>query len=223
MSFSFKFLPVKDLIFSVVPTVGTYASYLQGLSTEILPNKFMAILIGLIASVILAVIFYSENVKTYKKSLAEVLATGYFMNFTGKLGTLLKSKSPISFIFPDKSKISFNTNSISVEIGIPRSLVSLIEYSEHVESNSEIIYVDNSKWDEPFWVRGTKTKDRLLIFEYPRTLFSIPKYLKSDFSSENKSERKSKKIFGYFNEKIQDLRRENSQLIPSDKLKFKIV
>lgn len=223
MSFSFKFLPVKDLIFSVVPTVGTYVSYLQGLSAEILPNKFMAILIGLIASVILAIIFYSENVKTYKKSLAEVLATGYFMNFTGKLGTLLKSKSPISFIFPDGSKIAFNTNSISVEIGIPRSLQSLIDYSEHVESDSEIIYVDNSKWNEPFWVRGTKTDNRLLIYEYPRTLFSIPKYLNADFSSDKKAEKRSKKIFGYFNDRIQDLKRENSQIIPTGKLKFKIV
>ncbi|MBT8394650.1 MAG: hypothetical protein HKO81_03060 [Flavobacteriaceae bacterium] len=223
MSFSLKFLPIKDLIFSVVPTIGTYLSYLEGLSTSILPNKFMAITIGLLASILLAIVFYTENVRTYKKSLAEILATGYFMNFTGKLGTLLKSKTPISFIFPNNKKKSFNTDQILVEIGIPKSLNSLISFSEQVESDSDIIYVDNSELSEPFWLRGKVTDQKLTIFEFPRTLFSIPKYLKNDFNSDSKAEKKSKKIFAYFNDKINKLRIENSQQIPTKKLKFKMV
>lgn len=223
MSFSFKFLPVKDLIFSVVPTVGTYLSYLQGLSTEFLPNKFVAILIGLIASIALAVIFYSENVKSYKKSLAEILATGYFMNFTGKLGALLKSKKPIEFIFPKNIVKSFYSDSIMIEIGIPNSLKTLVEYNELVESNSEIIYVETSELSEPLWLRGKVTKDVLTIYEVPRTLFSIQKYLKSDFSSTQQAQKKSKKIYNYFNDKIDKLRIENSQLIPTKNLKFKRV
>lgn len=223
MAFSLKFLPVKDLIFSVVPTVGTYLSYIQGLSSTILPNKFIAIGLGLLASIILAIIFYSENVKTYKKSLAEILATGYFMNFTGRLGILLKSKSPIEFIFPNNIKKTFNTDSVSVEIGIPKSLDSLISYSEHIESNSEIIYVNNDDKNEPFWLRGVVSDNRLIIFEFPRTLFSIPKYLNSDFNTKAKSERKSKRIFSCFNYKIEKLRIENSHLLPTKNLQFKRV
>ncbi len=211
------------MIFSIVPTVGTYLSYLQGLSTTILPDKLMAILIGLLASIILAIIFYTENVRTYKKSLAEILATGYFMNITGKLGILLKSKIPIDFIFPNNEKRSFSTDQILVEIGIPKSLNSLISFSEKVESDSELIYVDNSNLNDPFWLRGKVTDHRLTIFEFPRTLFSIPKYLKSDFNTASKAEKKSKKIYAYFNDKIEKLRIENSQLIPTKKLKFKRV
>ncbi len=211
------------MIFSVVPTVGTYLSYIQGLSSAILPNKYIAIGLGFLASIILAIIFYSENVKTYKKSLAEILATGYFMNFTGKLGTLLKSKKPIKLLFPKNKMKSFKSHNIIVEIGIPNSLKSLVEYSEHVESNTEIIYIETSKQSEPFWLRGKESKDTLIIYEVPRTLFSIQKYLKSDFSNTKKAEKKSKRIYNYFNDKIEKLRIENSHLIPTKNLQFKRV
>ena len=223
MPFSLKFLPVKDLIFSVVPTVGTYLSYIQGLSTGILPNKFIAIIIGLVASIILAVIFYSENVKTYKKSLAEILATGYFMNFTGKLASLLKSKEPIDFIFPKNKKVTFKPEDIVIEIGIPKSLKSLNSFCEVVDSSTDIIFVDNPYFNEPFWLRGKQIKNSLIIYEYPRTLFSLPKYLKSDFASEKKAEKISKKVFSYFHDKIEGLRIENSQILPTNKLIFKTV
>jgi len=223
MTFSLKFFPVKDLIFSVIPTVGTYFGYLQGVSPEILPNKYYAIGIGLIASLVLAIIFYRENVKSYKKSLAELLATGYFMNFTGRLGKLLKSKVPIDFTFKDGSVLSFESKDILVEIGIPGSLQALTTYSNSVESNSEIIYVRGATGSEPFWLYGNVEENILMIYEFPRTLFSLASYLKTEFDEIKKAEKKSKKIYGYFEKKIEELRIINSSLLPQGRFIFKHV
>ena len=218
MKFSFKFLPVKDLFYSVFPTVGTYSGYLQGVAPKFFPNVWTAIGIGLLVSVILAVIFYTENVKTYKKSLAEILATGYFMNFTGRLGKLLKTKTPIHFSFPDGSIKAFTSDQISVEIGMPQSLASLSKYCEMVEENADIIYVREATYSEPFWLRAKTDHDKLLIYEFPRTLFSIPRYLKADFSDQENAEKNSRKIFSFFQEKIDQLRIEYSSEISNDKL-----
>ncbi|NNE02982.1 MAG: hypothetical protein HKN52_07435 [Eudoraea sp.] len=223
MTFSLKFFPVKDLIFSVIPTVGTYFGYLQGVSPEILPNKFYAIGIGLITSLILAIIFYRENVKSYKKSLAELLATGYFMNFTGRLGKLLKSKVPINFTYKDGSIKSFDAKDIFVEIGIPGSLQALTRYSNSVESLSEILYVTDATQSEPFWLRGNVEENTLMIYEFPRTLFSLAGYLKTESGDMKKAEKKSKKIYGYFEKKIEELRILNGSQLPMDKFEFKHV
>ena len=62
MKLSLKFLPLKDLFYSIFPTVGTYGGYIQGIAPTLFPNIWIAVGIGLLASVILAVVFYKENV-----------------------------------------------------------------------------------------------------------------------------------------------------------------
>lgn len=223
MKFSFKFLPLKDLFYSVFPTVGTYGGYLQGIAPNFFPNIWVAIGIGLFISVILAIIFYRENVKAYKKSLAEILATGYFMNFTGRFGKLLRTKTPIHFSFPDNSIKKFNTDQITVEIGMPTSLKSLNEYCEMAENNFDIVYVREATYSEPFWIRAAIKNDKLIIYEFPRTLFSLSRYLKADFMDQKSAEKNSKKIYKFFREKIEQLRIEFSNEISNDKLNFKNV
>lgn len=220
MVLSLKFFPIKDLFYSVVPTAGTYGGYLQGVAPNLIPNVWLAISIGLLLSVILAVIFYLENVNAYKRSLAEILATGYFMNFTGRLGKLLKTKSPIHFSFPDNSIKTFYADQISVEIGMPKTLASLNRYSEKVEMNSDILYVREETYSEPFWIRANVEDKKLVIYEFPRTLFSISRYLRKDFIDKEKSEKNSKKIYSFFKKKIDQLRIEYSSEISNDRLKF---
>ena len=223
MKISFKFLPLKDLFYSVFPTVGTYGGYLQGIAPKFFPNIWTAIGIGLLMSVILAIVFYRENVKAYKKSLAEILATGYFMNFTGRFGKLLRTKTPIHFSFPDNSIKTFTSDQITVEIGMPTSLKSLNKYCEMVEDNFDIVYVREATYSEPFWIRAVILKDKLTIYEFPRTLFSLSRYLKDDFIDHKSAEKNSKKIYKYFREKIEQLRIEFSNEISNDKLSFKNV
>lgn len=223
MAFSFKFLPVKDLFFSVIPTIGTYIGYVEEISPKFLPNKIIAIGIGLAASIVLAIVFYKQNVKAYKKSLSEILATGYFMNFTGRLGQLMKSKESIQFTFPDDSKQEFYTNNINIEIGIPNSLKSLVAYSEKIEEDSEILLINETDRSDPYWVRGIAASEKLTIHEYPRTLFALPSYLKDELSNFKISERKSKRLFDHFNDKIEELRIEHSNQIPASRMNFKRV
>tara|TARA_R110000744_G_scaffold235223_2_gene352911 strand:- start:81 stop:776 length:696 start_codon:yes stop_codon:yes gene_type:complete len=224
MKFSLKFLPLKDLFYSIFPTVGTYGGYIQGVAPSFFPNLWIAIGIGLIVSVILAIIFYNENVKAYKKSLAEILATGYFMNFTGRFGKLLKTKTPIHFSFPDDTIRSFTADKITIEVGMPSSLKSLTEYAEMVENKFDIVYVREATYSEPFWLRAQlEGDDRLVIHEFPRTLFSLSKYLKDDFIDQQMAEKNSKKIYSVFQHKIEQLRIEYSNEISNDRLIFRPV
>lgn len=223
MKVSLKFFPIKDLFYSVVPTVGTYGGYIQGVAPDFFPNIWVAIGIGVVLSIILALFFYLENVKTYKKSLAEILATGYFMNFTGRLGKLLKTKTPIHFSFPDETLKTFTSDLISVEIGMPQDLISLNEYAEKIEAKSDIVYVREATYSEPFWIRAKVVDNRLIIYEFPRTLFSVSRYLREDFSNSEKAKKNSKIIYSYFLKKIDQLRIEYSSEISNDKLNFIVV
>ena len=219
MKFSFKFFPIKDLFYSIFPTVGTYGGYLQGIAPSIFPNIWIAIGIGLVASIIMAFIFHADNVKSYKKSLAEILATGYFINFTGRLGKLLKTKVPIDFHFPDAIR-TFDPNKIRVKIGMPKSLSSLSNYCETVEEEADIVYIRESTLSEPYWLRAKIENEMLVIYEFPRTLFSLSKYLKEEFSDNETAEKNSKKIYSYFAKKIEQLRIEHANEISNDKLHF---
>ena len=160
------------MFYSVIPTVGTYLEYLKGTDNTIFKNLWFSLGVGLVLSLALAVLFYRENVKIFKKSLAEILAVGYFNHFSGRLGKLVKSKIPIDFSFPDNSLKSFTSDKIKVEIGMPRNFSSLCTYCNKVEQNAEIIYVREKSQSEPFWLRANIDHDILLIYEYPRTLFS---------------------------------------------------
>ena len=57
MKLSFKFFPIKDLFYSVVPTAGTYGGYIQGIAPKFIPNVWIAIIIGIVLSIVLATIF----------------------------------------------------------------------------------------------------------------------------------------------------------------------
>ena len=220
MKLSLKFFPIKDLFYSVVPTAGTYGGYIQGAAPKLFPSIWAAIGIGLFLSAILAIIFYIENVKAYRKSLADILTTGYFMNFTGRLGKLLKTKTPIHFQLPDNTIRTFTANQISVEIGMPKTLAALNHYSEKVEMNSDILYVREETYSEPFWIRANIKEDHLIIYEFPRTLFSISRYLNKDFTNQESAEKNSRKIYSYFRKKIDQLRIEYSSEIANERLNF---
>ncbi len=220
MAFSFKFFPVKDLVFSIVPTAISYEGHLNKLPVPIFYNQYVAMGTGLAISVFLGALFYLDNVKTYKKSLAEVLATGYFMNFTGRLAQLLNGKVDVEFLFPNNSIIKLKPNKVKVEVGIPVSHNSLIKYSSEVKNSCEIVYIREATFSEPYWVHAKYDQDFLTIYEYPRTLFALPSYLEKQFSDKDSSEKNSKKIYAHFDKKIEELKIRNSKDIPFGRIKF---
>ncbi|NNK87830.1 MAG: hypothetical protein HKO90_06075 [Flavobacteriaceae bacterium] len=223
MGISFKFFPLKDLIFSVVPTVGTYLGYLQGVTPDFLPNKWIALGIGLLASTVLALIFYRDNVKSYKKSLAEILATGYFLNFTERIGRLLQSKHSYKILIGELEGQPVSPENIHVEIAIPSSAEALKSYANMIDKKTEKVFLEDPSTGEPIWLKGRLEDDGLYIYDFPRTLFALQNYLKSDFSNPKKEAKRSKKIFAYFSDKINDLRNERISDLLSDRLEFKFI
>ena len=145
------------------------------------------------------------------------------MNFTGRFGKLLRTKTPIHFSFPDDSIKTFTSDQITVEVGMPDSLNSLNKYCEMVENNFDIVYVREATYSEPFWLRALIKNDKLVIYEFPRTLFSLSRYLRTDFIDQASAEKNSKKIYKFFHKKIEQLRIEYSNEISNDKLIFKTV
>ncbi|MCO6498145.1 MAG: hypothetical protein J5I50_10830 [Chitinophagaceae bacterium] len=220
MKLSLKFFPIKDLFYSIFPTIGTYGGYINDVAPRLFPSLWVALSIGLIGSVILAIIFYLDNIRNYKKSLAEVLAIGYFMNFTGRLGKLLKTKRPIEFSFPDQT-VSITSDKISVEVGLPVNLNSLVRYAERVEQQTQIVYVREFSMSEPYWLRAKMENGRLVIYEFPRTLFSLSKYLQKDFADQASATKNSREIYSFFSKKIEQLRIEYSSEISVDRLNFR--
>ncbi len=225
MTLSLKFFPFKDFIFSIVPTVASFEGYLQDLlPLQILSNRFVEIGIGLVLSITLALIFHKGNVRNYKKSLAEILATGYVANFAGRIGRLLKGKTAIELSFPDNTIIKILPENVNVVVGLPTSLNSLNSFAGKTESDTVIVYVREATQTEPYWVRARLEEDEsLTIFEFPRTLFALPKYLSKDFPDAATSEARSKKIFDYFNKKVESLKIEFSQDFPEGQIEFQSV
>jgi hypothetical protein len=222
---SLRFFSIKDLLFSIVPTLGSYEGYVKDLiPLTIFPNKYMIIVAGVLISLLFVLIFYIDNKRNYQKSLSEVLATGYFMNFTGPLSRVLGARSAIKFLFPDGAETSIEPGKINVEVGMPISMASLIAYSDKVRTESEIVYIREITGSEPYWVRARKDGDgSLTIFEFPRTLFALSYYLGEDFSDKAKAEKISKRLYRYFDKKIQNLRIINSDKIPTDRMQFRPV
>jgi hypothetical protein len=222
MAVNLKFFPFKDFIFSVVPTAASYEGYLKDMvPLELLSNKFVELGVGAGLSLLLALVFYRENLRSYKKSLAEILATGYFSNFTGKLGRVLQTKKPLTFIFPNGAEHQVHPDNIEIQVALPSSLSALKEYSNEVKKKYEIAYLKDSPTQDPFWVRGfVDDGGKMTIYEYPRTLFALPTYLRKDFADQAKAEKNSKKLFNYFNAKIESLRIEFSQDIPEEGIRF---
>lgn len=222
MTFKFKFFPIKDFIFSVIPTAASYEGYLKDLiPLDLLSNQYAELGVGAGLSILLALIFYRENLRSYKKSLAEILATGYFNNFTGRLGRILKSKKPLTFIFPQDQEHTVHSANIKLQVALPTSLAALQEYSDDIIEKYPIAYLKDAPTAEPFWVRAeVDDKGHMTIYEYPRTLFALPTYLKKDFANEDKAEKSSKKLFKYFNAKIESARIAHSWDIPKKKFVF---
>jgi hypothetical protein len=220
MAFSFKFFPVKDLVFSIVPTAISYEGHLNKLPVPIFYNQYVAMGTGLAISILLGVLFYLDNIKTYKKSLAEILATGYFMNFTGRLAQLLNGKADIEFLFPNNSVVKLKPEKVAVEVGIPISHDSLVKYSDEVKRSCDIVYIREATLNEPYWVRAKYNEGILTICEYPRTLFALSMYMEKEFSDKASTEKNSKKIYAYFDKKIEELKIRNSRNIPFGRIKF---
>lgn len=210
-------LSIKDIVFSSIPTVPTYTGMLNGILPDWMAKSNSVLLIfGLIIFILFLLLLFFFNNEANKKSLAQILATGYFQNFSGKLYFLLTQNNDLTFMFSNNVTHKFNPSQIQVEITLPSSLEDLRNKTAAINKETQIAYIDSNPFNEPFWVRIKQHENGITICEIPRTLFAIPKYL-----SESYSQQTSIKMHQAFNKKFKQILQDNSNLIPTQKFVVK--
>jgi hypothetical protein len=204
-------ISVKDVVFSSIPTVPTYTGLLNGvLPVWFTENHAFMILTGIGIFIVFLTLLFFYNKEANKKSLAQILATGYFQNFSGKLYFLLTQNQELSFLLPNQQISKVHPKNVFVEIILPQSRDALRSQTAHINSTTQIAYIDSNPFNEPFWVRIKQHEDdTVTIVEIPRTLFALPKFL-----SEAYTQQASVKMHAAFNKKFKQLIEDNANIIP---------
>lgn len=200
-----RFFNLHDFLISVVPGLLTIHSSLKEF------QLWIALALGIVVLVLFVLLIVRKNIVVYKKEIADILANGYFINFLDNLSNNLQElKNEI--VFEDKRSEYFDLEKISVEIFIPSSNEQLFKVADQLNSskNLENVYLKNRNDNSGFWLRAKKVNDVLVINDFPRTLFSLPKYLKNELGEEY-DERKSIMYHKVFIDKVKKLVAENTQ------------
>lgn len=209
-------ITVKDLIFSGAPTAGTYTGYVNGYLDNYLPgwlsaNPLLVLTATVVIFLVIVGILYWVNNETHKKSLAEILANGYFLNFTGKLTALLKQGTEVQFI-RSQGNMTVKPGQLFLEIHLPASKSQLAQMSEIIDGETEIAYIETHPFIEPNWwvkIKVDSSSGQVTILEMPRTLFALPNYLSAEYTPAT-----SKKLHTAFNKKFNQLLESNPDKIP---------
>jgi len=200
-----KFFNLQDFLLSVVPGLLAYHSTIREL------EFWLAVIAGVLVLFLFILLIIKNNIGVYKKDLAEILAHGYYINFLENLSmNLVELKNEVEF--GNKQVAYYDLDSIAIEIIIPHSISRLEEVADRLNDSKKLerLNLRNRDNNSGFWARGIREDDRLNIKDYPRTLFSLPKYLENELG-ESYSERKSEKYHRIFKEKIESLILDNRQ------------
>ena len=200
-----KFFNLQDLLISVIPGILTIHSTIKDL------KFWIALIFGIIVLMLFVVVIFIKNMTVYKKEIADILANGYYINFLENLSfNLNEMENEIEF--GDKRTEFYDLDKISVEIVVPKSNQKLGEVADKLNDSKKLesIILKNRKNNSGFWARAEKVEDTLIIKDFPRTLFSLPKYLKNELG-EDYNEMKSEKYHKIFIDKLQKLISDNSQ------------
>lgn len=200
-----KFFNLQDFLLSVVPGLLTYHSTIREL------DLWLAVISGFLVLLLFILLIIKNNIGVYKKDLAEILAHGYYINFLENLSqNLVELQNEVEF--GNKEIAFYDLDAISVEIIIPQSISKLEEVADQLNDSKKLerLNLRNRDNNSGFWARGIRAENKLHINDFPRTLFSLPKYLENELG-ESYSEKKSEKYHRIFKEKIESLILDNRQ------------
>jgi hypothetical protein len=203
-----KFFDLKQTLLVILPTVFCYC----GIIPKDLPKP---VYLGIVLIILTVIYFYCLYTKynEYEKAIAEVLETGYFSNFFEKTAAYIlkkqQDKQPIQFNFNDGTTEVVKADQIKVKVILPLSLKSLDNTIDIVRKITKAGNIDNGAW-----VLAKKNTDNTItIYEYPRTLKAIQKYLPENYDY---NEKKSKNFHKLFNAKFERDWSKEIDIIPSD-------
>lgn len=193
------FISVIDVAVSILPSFVSIIGTLPYFESPLVP-----LLLGTVTLFLLLGFFIHSNLDKKEKALAEILATGYFINFLEPLSKNIGKRTEV--LFRDTGDRTFyDLNNISITIYLPLSSESLTEISDILNQNPQYANIDilNAKDGTPFWARAINETGQLKIADFPRTLFSLPRFVK--ISLGQKRAKKLKKYYESFADKLIDL------------------
>jgi|GEM_PF-2601780 MFS superfamily sulfate permease-like transporter len=143
------------------------------------------IYIGLVVGVILMLIVFMINQKLIrqkkKEAIPEVLAVGYYLSFVESLISRMNERT----IIIDEStneKLVIDSRKIEVKV-IQPDLNQLPNIKEAINKLQKFSVQDTTQ-DKSLGVRGNIIEDRLIIYDFPNTLFSLQNYFITEFGNE---------------------------------------
>jgi len=170
----------KELIAFILPTTGFYYDIIPKLIN--LQKTVFLVSVVIIFLLLFLINLYKRNMD-YEKSIAEVLETGYFLNFLDKTAIYIQEKKQtnqfIKFNFKDGTNETVKADQIKVKLILPLSLSGLNETIKSINSITKSGNIDNGPW-----VYAKKNSDNTItIYDCPRTLTALSKYLINSESS----------------------------------------
>ncbi len=145
------------------------------------------IYIGLTVGIILMITVFLINKRLIrqkkKEAIPEVLAIGYYLNFIEPLINRINDKTKV---LDETRKNELQIDFRKIEVKIVQSDLSLLpEIKERINKMGKFSVQDNTQ-DRSFGVRGNLVDDKLIIYDFPNTLFSLQNYFIAKFGNEVK-------------------------------------
>lgn len=202
-----EFLSVVDFGISLMPSLVSIIGTLPYFERPWIPVIIgLTVLFGLIA------LFMHSNLSKKEKALAEILATGYFINFLEPLARNISKRTEVHFRGEaQNARKIFGLEQIEITVYLPMNSESLVQISEVLNNQKAYQNIDiiNAKDGTPFWVRAAVNGNKLKIADFPRTLFSLPRFVKINLG--HSKPKKIKQYYESFVEELQDLLEDNRQ------------
>lgn len=212
-----EFLSVIDVTISLMPSIVTIIGTLPYFETPWVP-----VLIGVFILFGLIGLFIHTNLGKKERALSEILATGYFINFLEPLARNIGKTTEVQFREGNDSRM-FELRNIDITIYLPLSSESLDSIADILNQQEKYVNINiiNSKDGTPFWARAAVESESLKIADFPRTLFTLPRFVKINLG--HRRAKKLKKYYESFSDKLEDLLEENRQDYVLRKVKIETV
>lgn len=169
-------------------------------------NSIGALMIGFTILLALIATLLFSNQKKRRRAISEIIAIGYFMNFIEQLVENLALQTPVYFD-GEKDPRNFSMNDITIRVFMPKSTEALTSIASKLNNPNDysVVHIKNQKNGTPIWARAPKSsKNSIVLVDFPRTLFSLPDYIKKDMGGKY-SKKDSMRLYRVFNEKIKEL------------------
>ncbi len=194
-----NFITVYDVLVSILPSaLSTFGTIL------IFDSPFIPLIIGLLILFLVLGALIQINLIKKEKALAEILATGYFINFLEPLVDNIHLKTEIHFT-DSEQKNEFEQSKIKIHLFVPASTDALEKVDLDFKENKAYknIQLNNAQTGGKIWLKAIEDKDEITLFDFPRTLFSLPKFIKKNIGK--RKDASMKKYYDSFYTKLESL------------------